>query len=709
MDKTELEQTASKVWIPLQLRRLQADGEKPKARPEYGVTFIKAGFVRRADGQPSSWRILPEALEPAVPMFNARGMQIDHASLLTMYHPPLKDTVGVTFGAVWNAESQGIDGGARLYGRKDQAWFHQFLDDILVDQETGLEVPDVGLSAVFYDVSKWVEVEGGREEHTTQIRYVQTTDFVFGPGTESRLHEALSMFGRSIFVMGRPDGCPADVVNGREQQLIQAGRSRENIVPTTLGIVQGGQITMDEKLNDGNEAPVEIETLPPVQQPEPGAGQAQTQFAPANGNVRPVVDLNQVYALMLGQQQQIQRLTEAMARREEPDVVEGMGVAPRASRIHGVFDSRDQIEQAYFQLMGLPYQGQIHRLSGIRELYLLLTGDREFQGRINLDLVPRQLAYSPSGNNADTSSMAELTRNVMNKSMIQAIDNLPDYQWWRKVVFIDNFNTLQQISWVRYGGIGYDTGVGLPTVAEKAEYLQLLWDDARVAADWVKKGGYLPLSLEMIDRDDLQAWKSVPRQLGKTAVLTLSYALSCLFTDNSGQGPSITTEGSTAYAFSSTWGNLINQPLDPTNWDAAIDKMYALAELKNATQTENVAIAVRPRYCLTSITGESQGITATTSPVKPGTFGDLRPKKRILSEDDVITVPHWSGDSWAAVADPNVCPFAGVGFRFGDVPEIFMPGEANHILWLHDVLPIKVRWFFASSVIDPRGAIKSNC
>ena len=710
MDKTELEQTASKVWIPLQLRRLQADGEKPKARPEYGVTFIKAGFVRRADGQPSSWRILPEALEPAVPMFNARGMQIDHASLLTMFHPPLKDTVGVTFGAVWNAESQGIDGGARLYGRKDQAWFHQFLDDILVDQETGLEVPDVGLSAVFYDVSKWVEVEGGREEHTTQIRYVQTTDFVFGPGTESRLHEALSMFGKSIFVVGRPEGSPSDVVNEREQQLIQAGRSRENIVPTTLGIVQGGQITMDENLNDGNEAPVQ--TVPPVAQvePEPGAVQAQAQPAPANGNARPVVDLNQVYALMLGQQQQIQRLTEVMARREEPDVVEGMGVAPRAPRIHGVFDSRDQIEAAYLQLMGLPCQGPVHRLSGIKELYLLLTGDREMRGEINLDLVPRQLAYSSSGANADVSTMAELTRNVMNKALVAQIDLMEEYQWWRKIARIDNFNSLKDVSWVKYGGIGYSSGVGLPTVAEKGEYQQLYWEDERSTATFVKKGGYLALSLEMIDKDDLVGWKDVPRQLGVASVVTLSYIISCLFTDNSGAGADLADSVGNGYAFNTTRGNLITQPLDQPNWDLVVDTMYKLSQLMHASVTgETRRIAVRPKYALGPIELESQGITAITSAVKPSTPGDRRPTRRVLPEENWITVPHWTNaNNWAAVADPNLLPFVGVGFRFGDTPEIFIPADANYIVFLHDVLPIKVRWFYAVGVVETRGAIKSN-
>jgi hypothetical protein len=390
-----------------------------------------------------------------------------------------------------------------------------------------------------------------------------------------------------------------------------------------------------------------------------------------------------------------------------------IGPAPRdrqpAQLRGGFLTSLDQIEAAYEELMGLPTGGPVHRLSGVRELYLLLTGDRYFRGEFNRDWMPSYLAYSSSGNNADTTTMAELTRNVMNKALVQAGLQLEEYNWWRRIAKIENFNSLQQVSWVRYGGIGYDTGDGLPTVAEKGEYLQLLWEDERTTATWVKKGGYLPLSLEMIDRDDLAAWRDVPRQLAVAQAVTISSVFSALFTDNSGAGADLSDSVGDGFAFNTTRGNLITQALDYDNWNTAVETMYKLAELKHATQANSRRIAARPKYILVPIELEDNAIQATTTPVKPGTFQDRRPMKRILTEDNVITVPHWTNtDNWAAAADPMLCPFCGVGFRFGDVPEIFMPAETNHIMWLHDVLPIKTRWFFAVSVIDPRGAIKSN-
>jgi len=409
--------------------------------------------------------------------------------------------------------------------------------------------------------------------------------------------------------------------------------------------------------------------------------------------------------------QQIERLAGLFADQAERGAVQGMGVAPRdeAPRIYGMLSTRDQIEQAYLQLMGLPTEGAVHRLSGIRELYLLLTGDREMQGRINLDLVPEKLAYSSAGANADTTTMAELTRNVMNKALVAQLDLLQEYQWWRQIARVDNFNTLQQISSVRYGGIGFSSGTGLPTVAEKGEYQQLYWEDERTTADWNKYGGYLPLSLEMIDRDDLAGWRDVPRQLAVAEAVTISSVVSALFTANSGAGADLSDSVGDGYAFNTTRGNLITQPLDQTNWDTAVDTMYKLTQMMNSSVSESRRIAARPRYALVPIELESSAITAVRSEAVAGDSASRRPSKRILPEENVITVPHWTNaDNWAAVADPALVPFVGVGFRFGEMPEIFMPADSNHILWLHDVLPVKVRWFFAVSVIDWRGAVKSN-
>jgi hypothetical protein len=42
----------------------------------------------------------------------------------------------------------------------------------------------------------------------------------------------------------------------------------------------------------------------------------------------------------------------------------------------------------------------------------------------------------------------------------------------------------------------------LPTVAEGAAYTELTWDDKYESSTFVKKGGYLGITIEAIDKDD---------------------------------------------------------------------------------------------------------------------------------------------------------------------------------------------------------------
>ena len=616
-----------RCYAPLGL----AGGTGPSDQREYGVSFIRSGRVRQRNGELSSWTIPPETLRKAVEKLNSVAVFVDHTG---WFQPPsLRNLAGVTFEPEFSEENLAIEGGIRLYSTSEMGWVSDLLDQIVVDQNAGRQVPDVGLSMVFFGEHEWQGPDENPHRVTTEITHVESVDLVFGPGAEGRVKEILSK--------------------------------------------QNGGVTM-----------------------------------PGNGNDKQLASLEaQVAKLTEG----MVTLVAALGKKEDESVVTDMGTAPRDQKstylshpLAKMFTSRDQVQAAYEQLMGLDNKEDVHQLTGIRELYLLLTGDYYMRGELGAGF--QQLAYSPSGNNADTTTMAELTRNVLNKVLVAQIAMLEEYQWWRRVARIDNFRTLQDANWVRYGGIGYDTGTGLPTVAEKGEYQQLLWEDDRTTASFVKRGGYLALSLEMIDKDDLMGWRDVPRQLALASVVGLSSVVSALFTDNSGAGADLADSVGDGYAFNTTRGNLITGVLDYDNWNDSIDTMYKLAQLKNSSQTEDRRIAARPRFLLTPIELEGQGISVVTSAAKPGTdFNDRVATKRLLPEDNVITVPHWTNTSnWAAVADPRLLPFVGVGFRFGDIPELFTPANSNNIIFLNDVLPIKVRWFYAVGVIETRGAIKSN-
>ena len=76
-------------------------------------------------------------------------------------------------------------------------------------------------------------------------------------------------------------------------------------------------------------------------------------------------------------------------------------------------------------------------------------------------------------------------------------------------------------------------------MAEGAAYTELTWDDQTESASFVKKGGYLGITIEAIDKDDTRRLQAAPRALAQAAWLTLSKAVSNIFTTGSGVGPTL--------------------------------------------------------------------------------------------------------------------------------------------------------------------------
>lgn len=644
MDQTE----TARLLTPL---RLSAGGRTQEGRRAYRVTFIRAGRVKQRNGHESNWIIPGETLRRAAALLGGKPVFIDHSG--PVEYPSLRNLAGVTLRPAYE-ESGRVDGEIELYNSPTGRWVAELLDEIVQDQALGRPTPDVGLSVVFFG-----EHEGrGEGRLTRQISYVESVDLVFGPAAQGRIREALSR---------------AETVKRLSTDLKRwaGNKLASNGAEKSIGGVHMEEQTKQQSNTMADDPSQKLDGL--MEQMERLSGQ-------------------------------VEYLQNALTSVAEGKAIKGMGVPPRDQqpRLHGMLSSLDQLERSYEALMGLPVSGDYYRASGIRELYTLLTGDRELRGVFNPEFA--MLAYS-ADSAVKSSTFTEVTANVQNKMLVQAVEGLADYRWWEKVALVDDFNSLQPAKWIRVG----DTS-DLPTVTEGAEYTQLEWAEESSSASWEKRGGYLALTLEMIDKDDVAAWRQAPRVLARRAYISLSAEISALFTANSGTGPDLEDSVGDGYAFNATRGNLLTQPLDYTNWNLAVESMYKIPAIRPSGSSDRYT-AIRPKYLLTPVDLEAQAISVVTSPLKPGTdYNDRVPVKRILPEENVVTVPHWTdAENWAALADPNERPFIGVGFRFGRVPELFAVTDPHTgLLFTHDVLPIKVRWFYAVGVIDWRGAIKSN-
>lgn len=398
---------------------------------------------------------------------------------------------------------------------------------------------------------------------------------------------------------------------------------------------------------------------------------------------------------------QIDRMTAAMAEQVEPQVVQGMGTAPADhSRISLGRTGLEQVSAALEALIGgTRPPGGIQPLTGIRELYHLLSGDYEMTGLFNGDRV--YLA------NVNSSTMAGLVANALNKVVVNLYQEYP--RWWEAAVTIQDFTSLQDAKWITVGGVGE-----LPTVGEGAAYPELDWGDLLQTNPFVKKGGYLGITLESIDKDDTSRLMSAPRVLAQSAWLTLGKGIANVFTVNTGTGPTM-SDGNALFD-ATNHGNLLTTALSFTAWEAVKVAMMKQTEVNSG---ERLGALTRPYLLWVPVDLETTGLQVLASEGQPGTpnndvnvnaEGNDRETRLANARRRLVVCPLWTNASnWAAQADPRLYPSIGLGFRYGRNPEIFsVASPTAGLMFTNDTLPVKVRFFFAVGPTDWRGLHKNN-
>ncbi len=423
--------------------------------------------------------------------------------------------------------------------------------------------------------------------------------------------------------------------------------------------------------------------------PLPLAGQVRTHFA---GRIFDPAELNR----------HIQSCQQLAAELNPGGAIHG------PNRITQMADTRDQLQAACDDLLGAPRQPgmeNLHpaRLGGIRELYLALTGDSDLHGGYH----PERMQL------ATTADFSGLVKNSLNKIVANRWDELgkAGYNWWERIVSVEHFSSLQQITGTLIGTVG-----SLPEVEEGAAYTELEIGDSPETADWKKYGGYIPLTLELIDRDETRKLRAYPRELAAAGLRKISALVAALFTQGNGTGPQM-ADGGALFNNSAVSGagghkNLLTTALSAAEWEVVCTAVYNQPLLvKNAAGVYGTGprMAVNPRYLLAP-----RNLQLIAMKIL---YPSLENAANIYSENqqrgqpgDVITVPEWTdaGD-WAAVCDPRIAPAIFIAERFGLMPEVFIAGdELNHAVFTNDEHRLKVRHFLAVWVNDYRPLHKSN-
>jgi len=392
-----------------------------------------------------------------------------------------------------------------------------------------------------------------------------------------------------------------------------------------------------------------------------------------------------------------ENIDQRLAKMEEEETIQLGGHPPRDPNIVMGLNGFEELEKAAKALLaGQKAPNGIRPLSGIRELYLLLSGDYEMTGRYNADRI--QFAA------VDSATLANLFADALNKRVIEVGELFP--KWWSPAVTIENFNTLQDAKWIVLGGVGE-----LPTVAEGSAYTELTLDDQQESDAFVKKGGYLGVTLESIDKDDTRKIQAIPRVLARAAWVTLGKAIAAIFTTASGVGP---TMADGVVMFHSSHGNIGSTAMSYTSWAATRALMMKITELNSGERLgplnaphlawvpvdlEYTAIQI-----MASMHNPSEGTTTSFEAINPEAMDDSQRARLEAARNRVIVCPYWTEvDHWIAQANPMLYPGLGLGYRFGEDPEIFSVADPKAgLMFSNDVMPVKVRYFYAVGPIDWR-------
>ncbi len=658
---TGMDEALERTAVGVTRARLSSGG-----RARFAGRLICAGDVRNVLDQPGDLHIPAQALRTAVVQgqFNRIACFIDHAGCADT--PSLRNLFGVWSEISWQEESQCVEGRLTAYENEQTRPLIQLLSQILAHGESA---PDIGVSIVFY--GDWQE--DGSKRHLNSFIKIESADLVFMPAADGRILEALSALNLSDYQNPRHGGNTMT----KEQEAAQENSA---VDPVTPEFIEAQEQLGEEWLGTIKQAGLKRIMLDSDLPDVIKARLSKTTYKTPE----------EVYAAIHDAHVELQAL-------EEEETVQ-LGQRPYIYVEDPQATIRSHVEW-FFGVENAPLPPSNYRK--LDQLYVAMTGDSEFHGVFRPDRV--MLAA------ADTGTLAGMAVDAMNKVVMTQMSRLQFWRWYEKLAMpIPNDGSVQSMKLISFGGVG-----DLPTVSEGAAYTELTVDDVKETASFNKKGGYVGITLEMIRNSSIVEIQAVPKALAIAAVRTRSAAVSDLFTSNSGVGPTL-AQDSTAL-FHADHSNVATTALgtDATAWRAARVECFNHAEVNSGKK-----LAVFPKFLLVpddlydaalAITGYGEGMPTSYTPEAQGRNAeDPRPV--------VVVVPDWTdANDWGYLVDPQIYPVIQISYAQSPgggqhpAPELYSVTDENSgLLFTNDVMPIKVRDWFAVNVNGPRGIGKRN-
>jgi len=295
-----------------------------------------------------------------------------------------------------------------------------------------------------------------------------------------------------------------------------------------------------------------------------------------------------------------------------------------------------------------------------------------------------------------TSSVSSIVKNAVN--LLLAADYSVRHRWWEPIVTQEDVDTLDNATLIRVYGIG-----GLNVMAEGDAYTELSWADEEETAAFVKRGGYIGVTLETFLRDKINILRAIPRRLSNAWYNEISGLVSNVFTVNTAAGPVLADTGAlfNATAIGSAGGhaNLLTTAL---SYASFITARTAMRVQTDQTLGNGKRLNIGPKFLLVPADTENTAEEIRLSQMVPGedggatSGGQMQTANTLRNSFQTMVVPEWTDtDNWALVADPAQFPAIYlIWLRGRRTPELFSAeDERSGAMFTNDELRYKVRMF----------------
>ena len=622
-------------------------------------------------GAANGWEFPSAVLRESLSLWNGVNCFVDHS----LKARSVRDIAGILSHPVWDESAQGVRAELSAFGPSATV-----LEDI---GRQVLEKSDEPAVKVGFSADVLFQGKAGKVE---KILRIYSVDLVYNPARGGIFLRALNQLGINPIIEG--DFTMPDLTTSTQTEI-----------NTSLQLEEKPSLTAETKSLEAQ--------LSEMRQMREHMSAFLLESSLANTN------LPQGFKVSIRKQFQNRVFAPAelqSALREAHTLLsdlEGTSVVKGPARVEGMLEPGERLQAAVDDLLGAPRDkslagASVAKLSGIRELYLTLTGDYDMHG-----------GYFPErARLATTADFSGLVKNSLNKLVSNTWDELgkAGYDWWKDVTVQEHFNSLHDITGTLIGTVG-----DLPSIAEGETYPELQVGDSPEIATFKKYGGYIPLTLELIDRDETRKLRAYARELASAGMRKISRLVAEIFTVNLGTGPNL-RNGEALFNFepvSAEGGhaNLGTLALSADNWDVVSAKVYSQPMLiKNSLgyYGSGPQMAVNPKFILVP-----RALQKTALQICIGALvreADYVYDNVLKGSAVPLVVPEWTdANDWAAACDPRVAPAIFVGERFGLAPEIFIAGdELSPAVFSNDEHRLKVRHYLAVWVNDFRPLYKNN-